>query len=102
MGDDAPVIPSVAPAMTRVERPGGGCLPQTTTLSGLDKARRLVAGHACFVGPSGIHREHMAAAVAEGIALSREEGLDMAAQAVAEAKTKQPDIPNALRPKLTD
>jgi len=50
--------------------------------SDLDKARKIVAGHEYFVGRGGTHRDHIARAVAEGIALGRKEGLEMAAKLI--------------------
>jgi hypothetical protein len=56
------------------------------------KARKIVAGYPSFVGSTdpltGVSatRENIAAAVADGIALGRQEGIAMAAEAIAALK----------------
>ena len=52
----------------------------------LDKARDIVKRHGPFVGAAGSMPANIAAAVAEGIALGRKEGIAMAAEAVAKLK----------------
>jgi hypothetical protein len=54
------------------------------TESDLDKARQIVASHGSFVGQGRVHREDIAKAVAEGIALGRDEGFELALKALAE------------------
>jgi hypothetical protein len=56
----------------------------------MDKAREIVKRHGTFQGPGGLRgqqptatQENIAAAVAEGIALGRKEGIAMAAEAIA-------------------
>ncbi len=45
----------------------------------LEKARKIVGKREFFVGRGGTMRETIAKAVAEGIALGRQEGIEMAA-----------------------
>jgi hypothetical protein len=54
----------------------------------LDKARNIVRRHGTFVGSRGDMPENIAKAVAEGIALGREEGIALAAEAIARLKDK--------------
>jgi len=54
--------------------------------SDLDKARLIVGRHGLVLGPAGPTSEHIAKAVAEGIALGREEGLALAAETLAKLK----------------
>jgi hypothetical protein len=50
--------------------------------SDLERARKIVARYKSFpTGPGGL-RDNVAAAVAEGIALGRKEGLDLAQKAL--------------------
>jgi hypothetical protein len=51
-------------------------------MSDLEKAQRIVAKRERWVGAHGALRENVADAVAEGIALGRKEGLELAARAV--------------------
>jgi hypothetical protein len=48
-------------------------------MADLDKARKIVAKREHWVGQSGALEENIVAAVAEGIALGRKEGLEMVA-----------------------
>jgi 1-deoxy-D-xylulose 5-phosphate reductoisomerase len=57
-------------------------------MSDLEKAQKIVAKHAPFVGAGGTMPKNIAAAVAKGIALGRKEGLELAAQLIA-AKIKE-------------
>jgi len=57
-----------------------------TKESDLEKARLIVGRHGLVLAPAGSTSEHIAQAVAEGIALGRHEGLAMAAEAVAKLK----------------
>jgi hypothetical protein len=57
-----------------------------TKESDLDKARLIVGRYGSFLALAGEASEHIARAVAEGIALGRHEGLTMAAEAVAKLK----------------
>lgn len=59
-------------------------------MSDLEKARKIVAKRDRWVGKHGALPENVAAAVAEGIALGRKEGLELAAQLIAD-KLKEPD-----------
>ena len=60
--------------------------------SDLEKARLIVGRHGTFVGPAGSMSEHVAKAVADGIALGRQEGLAMAAEAVAKLKASSSTV----------
>jgi hypothetical protein len=56
----------------------------------LDEARQIVSRHGTFVGNSGEMREYIAKAVADSIALGRklgrDEGIGLAAEAIARLK----------------
>ena len=54
----------------------------------LEKARLIVGRHGLVLSPAGSTSEHIAKAVAEGIALGRQEGLATAAEAVAKLKAE--------------
>ncbi|WP_143596165.1 hypothetical protein [Tistlia consotensis] len=58
--------------------------------SDLDKARAIVATRKRWVGPPGSLPEEIAKAVAEGIALGRKEGLELAAQIVTDHASRLP------------
>jgi hypothetical protein len=53
-------------------------------MTDLEKARKIVAKRERWVGKTGALEENVAAAVAEGIALGRKEGLELAAKLIAE------------------
>ncbi len=48
----------------------------------LEKARKIVGKFGSFVGAGGTMPENIAAAVAEGIALGRKDGLELAAKLI--------------------
>jgi hypothetical protein len=50
--------------------------------SDLEKARELIRMHETFVGPMETLRENIDKAVADGIALGRKEGFEMAIKAI--------------------
>lgn len=56
----------------------------------LEKARIIVGRHGMAIGPAGPMTESIAKAVADGIALGRQEGLAMAADAIAKLKADSP------------
>ena len=57
-------------------------------MSDLEKARKIVAQRERWVGKSGTLPENVADAVAEGIALGRREGLELAAKLIADKINK--------------
>jgi hypothetical protein len=62
-------------------------LPLSITIaamSDLEKARKIVAKRDSYVGKHGAMLENIATAVAEGIALGRKEGLELAAKLIAD------------------
>jgi hypothetical protein len=56
----------------------------------LDRAREIAKSHVRYIERMGMH-ENVAIAVAEGIALGRNEGIAMAAEAVARLKSDKKD-----------
>ncbi|MGJ5075470.1 hypothetical protein [Bradyrhizobium oligotrophicum] len=54
------------------------------SVSDLEKARRIVAKRDRWVGKHGALPENVAVAVAEGIAMGRKEGLELAAKLIAD------------------
>lgn len=52
--------------------------------SDLDKAKKIVARRKSYVGSHDTLRKNIAAAVVDGIALGRVEGLELAAKAIAD------------------
>jgi hypothetical protein len=57
-------------------------------MSDLEKAKKIVAKHAPYVGAGGSLPGNIAIAVAEGIALGRKEGLELAAKLIADKMTE--------------
>ena len=55
----------------------------------MEKAKKIVAKHAPYVGAGGSMPGNIAIAVAEGIAVGRKEGLELAAKLIAD-KIKEP------------
>ena len=53
-------------------------------MTDIEKARKIVAKRDHWVGKSGALPENVALAVAEGIALGRKEGLELAAKLIAD------------------
>lgn len=53
-------------------------------MSDLEKARKIVSKRERWVGQSGSLPENIAEAVAEGIAVGRKEGLELAAKLIAD------------------
>ena len=53
-------------------------------MSDLEKAKKIVAKHAPYVGSGGSMPGNIAIAVAEGIAMGRKEGLELAAKLIAD------------------
>jgi hypothetical protein len=51
-------------------------------ISDLEKARKIVAKRKSWIGKHGALQDNVADAVAEGIALGREEGLELAARTI--------------------
>jgi hypothetical protein len=56
----------------------------------LEKARKIVAKRKRWVGAHGTLPENVADAVAEGIALGRKDGLEIAAQTIKDLVNKPP------------
>ena len=54
----------------------------------LDKATEIVKSHVRYIERMGMMHENVAIAVAEGIAMSRKEGIAIAAEAVARLKSE--------------
>ena len=61
--------------------------------SDLDKARKIVRKRKRWIGAHGALPENVADAVAEGIALGRKEGLEMAVQAIKDQVNHLPSPP---------
>ena len=59
--------------------------------SDLDRALEIVRRHRTFIGPAGAMEGNVAKPVAEGIALGREEGIALAAEAIARLKVADLD-----------
>jgi hypothetical protein len=53
-------------------------------MTDLEKAKKIVAKHAPYVGAGGSLPDNVAQAVVDGIALGRKEGLELAAKLIAE------------------
>ena len=52
----------------------------------MEKARKIGARYGSFVGPAGTMHENVAMAIADGIALGREESIALASEAIEHLK----------------